>query len=205
MGSLAKARSFSSKGSIKLKTETLRTLTAFVLLVLIGVAGRFLFLDLPNFTATAGVAVFAGFYFAKRSWAILAPLSVMIISNLWLDAYTSWGELIVVYAAMVFPVFLSRSLRSSHAARNRMSLVGVGTCAIVPSIVFFVSTNFAVWLFNGYYTSDMSGLATCYLNAVPFYRFTLAGDAVFVVGAFVAYELAVHFAPQRGRIAALES
>ena len=183
----------------------MRNLSVFVLLVLIGVAGRFAFLDLPNFTATAAVAVFAGFYFDKRSWAILAPLSVMAISNLWLDAYTSWGILIVVYTAMVFPVFLSRGLRTSHSGQKRMSLVGVGTCAIVPSISFFITTNFAVWLFGGYYTSDLSGLTTCYVNAIPFYRFMLSGDVSFVLGAFAAYGFAVCMASQRRQIAALEN
>jgi hypothetical protein len=62
------------------------------------------------------------------------------------------------------------------------------------SLIFFIVTNFAVWLYFDLYTHTWSGLLDCYLQAVPFYRYTLAGDAVFATvlfGSLAVYRLCV--------------
>ena len=44
------------------------------------------------------------------------------------------------------------------------------------SLIFFVATNFAVWLFSGLYPLDLQGLAQCYVAALPFLEMTVMGD-----------------------------
>ena len=161
----------------------------FVVLVLLGVAGRFVCLDIPNFSPTASIAVFAGFYFSRRRLAVAVPLAVMLFSNFWLDAYTTWGELLVVYGAFLFPVYLSRGLCRRRDGRFRLSPAGMATCCVAPSIVFFVTTNFAVWLFNGIYAPTVAGLVTCLVHALPFYQYTLAGDLLFTPALIGGYYL----------------
>lgn len=187
-------------GSSRLKSGKFFSLSVFALIVLFGVLGRYLFLDLPNFTPITAVAVFAGLYFTSRTLALSAPLAVMVISNYCrFGGYSSWGELVFVFAAVLFPVFLTRRLRNSDGQRYRLSLLGTGTCAVVPSLVFFVSTNFAVWLFNGWYEHTIAGLVKCFALAVPFYKYSLCGDLTFVTCAIVAYELGFAIAANRQR------
>ncbi len=47
----------------------------------------------------------------------------------------------------------------------------------LASILFFVVSNFGVWL--SWYPRTLQGLLTCYTLALPFYRNTLIGDMVF--------------------------
>ena len=159
----------------------------FALLVMLGVVGRFAFLDVPNFSPTAALAVFAGFYFSRRSVAVLVPIAVMAITNIWLDAYLSTGEMAIVYAAFVFPALLSHGLRKDSPKGRRLRTGGFIACSTAPSLVFFVTTNFAVWLFGGLYETTAMGLAQCYVQAIPFYGYTLAGDLIFTSLVFLAY------------------
>ena len=62
--------------------------------------------------------------------------------------------------------------------------------SVVCSLAFFVFTNFAVWGFGTMYAHDAAGLTRCFELALPFFRFTLAGDLVFAAGIFGAYRLA---------------
>lgn len=164
--------------------DGIRQAVVFVMLIVVGVVARFVFLATPNFAATAAVATFAGFYFASRRLAILVPLAVMAISNLWLDSYTSWGVMLVVYASFLFPVLLSHALSSGWRDERRIGAVGLGVCAVTPSLLFFLTTNLAVWAFNGYYAHTAAGLAQCYVQALPFYGFNLAGDLLCTTALF---------------------
>ena len=57
------------------------------------------------------------------------------------------------------------------------------------SVLFFVASNFAVWLFSGMYTLDGAGLTRCYTAALPFFRNTLLGDALWTSLLFGTYAL----------------
>ena len=57
-------------------------------------------------------------------------------------------------------------------------------------MVFFLSTNFSVWLFQGLYEKTPAGLAACYTAALPFYRPMLAGDVFYAAVLFGAAALA---------------
>lgn len=60
---------------------------------------------------------------------------------------------------------------------------------ILASTIFFIVTNFGVWLVGGLYPASVQGLALCYINAIPFARNTLLGDLVFVGALFGLTEL----------------
>jgi hypothetical protein len=46
----------------------------------------------------------------------------------------------------------------------------------VSSILFFLLSNGAVWAFSGMYPLNPSGLAQCYVAALPFLEKTMLGD-----------------------------
>ncbi len=57
-------------------------------------------------------------------------------------------------------------------------------------MLFFLITNFGVWLHTGLYAKTWGGLVQSYTLALPFFRNTLLGDLGFVGLLFGAYELA---------------
>jgi len=177
-----------------LKRDSIRQAMVFVSLIVVGVIARFVFLATPNFAATAAVATFAGFYFASRRTAILVPIAVMAISNLWLDSYSSWGVMLAVYASFLFPALLGRQFSSGRGGERQIGAVGLGVCAVAPSLLFFVTTNLAVWAFNGYYAHTAAGLAQCYVQALPFYGFNVAGDLLCTTALFSTYFLVRSYA-----------
>ena len=53
---------------------------------------------LPNFTPITAIALFGGLYFTQKSMAYLVPLSIMVLSDLFLGFHSIS---IVVYAAFL--------------------------------------------------------------------------------------------------------
>src|SRR4051812_17911918 len=98
-----------------MKRETATNLAVFCLLVALGVATRWMSdafqPELSNFTATGAIALFAGYYFRNRLAAVLAPLGVMVLSNLCLKPYDNFGQFAIVYLALLLPVAMGMLLR----------------------------------------------------------------------------------------------
>lgn len=161
----------------------LTQISLFAALVSIGVGGRFLFRDIPNFTPTTALALFAGFYFAGRWTALAVPLCVMLVSNLWLPSYLTTGEMVVIYAALSWPVLLGRMLKKPPGAWVVLLAGGV------PSLLFFVASNFAVWAGGHLYPRTFDGLLECYAYALPFYRWMLTADLMFAALLFGGYAM----------------
>ena len=181
-----------------MSSNTIRTAAVFLLLVSIGVAGRFLFRDTPNFTPTVAVALFAGFYFRRMLVAAAVPLAVMTLSNLWIESYASWGVMITVYLAFCFPVLL-RGLFRKPGRSGVSTATRVATGVLAPSLVFFLTTNLAVWWFQSLYAHTAAGVVSCYVYAMPFYGWFLQGDLLFIPMVFGVYAVAKHFAADRER------
>lgn len=169
------------------RKSLIRDSLVFLLLVAIGVAGRW---GQPEwcFTPTAAAAIFAGAYFARLGVAALVPIAILGISDLLLEAYDSFGVMVATYAVMTLPVLFGRWLRTSDG--RGQTLFRLAVAALVPAILFWIVTNFAVWAFQSDYEKSWAGLTLCYLRAVPFFRWMLAGDVFYVVVLFGCAALA---------------
>lgn len=157
-------------------------------LVGIALAGRLL-PHPPNFTPVAGTALFAGYLFARRSVPLLMTLAIMGLSDIFIGVYEP-GVMFTVYSAMLVPVAAGRIAR-----RGSMPL-RVATGCITSSMAFFLSTNMAVWRFSGFYEASAAGLWQCFLNALPFLRYTMAGDIVWTSILFGTYGVATYGLPR---------
>jgi hypothetical protein len=123
----------------------------------------------PNFTPIAASAVFAGMVLRSRALALAVPLSAMLVSDLVVGCY-DWRIVSVVYAALALPTLLARWGRASRP------VVVLAPLVLSSSLLFFATTNFAVWAFSGMYAHDLHGLIHCYVAALPFLYNTVAGD-----------------------------
>jgi Family of unknown function (DUF6580) len=133
----------------------------------------------PNFTPVAASALFAGTVLRGRALALSVPLAAMLISDLVLGC-PDWRIMAVVYAALALPALLGRW------GRTRGAIV-LALLAVSSSLIFFATTNFAVWAFSGMYTHDLAGLVHCYIAALPFLHNTLLGDMFWTTLLFASW------------------
>ncbi len=131
----------------------------------------------PNFTPLAAMALFGGAYISNRYLAIIIPLLAMLLSDA-LMGFNGWvftEQVITVYGCFALIAILGITLQANKG------LIRVAGATIASSVLFFILTNFAVWL-GGYfhtpalYPMNGAGLATCYAAAIPFFQNTLMGD-----------------------------
>ena len=115
---------------------------------------------LPNFTPVTAIALFGGLYFSNKTLAYVAPLFIMLLSDLFLGFHSIS---IVVYAAFLFVSFIGTQSKNPSVF-----------AILLSSISFFVITNFGVWLIS--YPKSWVGLVECYTLAIPFFRNSLLGD-----------------------------
>jgi hypothetical protein len=141
----------------------------------------------PNFTPIGAMALFSGAYLGRRGLAFAAPLAAMLLSDLVLGFYH--GQATVYFSVAVIVVI-------GMAALQRVSMLRIGAAAVASSVSFFVITNFGMWLFSGIYPHTSSGLAACYVAAIPFFQNTLAGDLFYTALLFGGFTLAEQVAPR---------
>jgi hypothetical protein len=169
----------------------------FIVLVTAGVQLRMSLQHLPNFAPVAALALFAGYFFRSRVVGLAVPVSIMLISDYaFIGPYKGY-QMVVVYTMLALPVlmrgFLRKhlSLQQTSWKKVAFSLVGLLACSFASSVLFFLATN-AVCL--GWYEPTIAGVAKCYWQALPFFRYTLTGDAVFAVLTFGIYAAACQWA-----------
>jgi hypothetical protein len=146
----------------------------------------------PNVTPLFAMALFGGAYFSNRIAALAVPLSAMLLSDLALG--------LIRYGAAVFPLmpfvyasFLLTVLLGWWVRRRQCSPVAIAGATLASAILFFIVSNFGVWLQWHLYPRTLEGLATCYLAAIPFFKNTLAGDAAFTLVLFGGFALAQRY------------
>lgn len=140
-----------------------------------------------NITPMIAIALFAGAKFKDAKWAVVIPVVSLFISDVILS-YTNHYELLhntifFTYGSLLLIILLGRLLNNS--ATNTVKTVGF---SLVSSLIFFIITNFGVWLFGNMYTLDFDGFIKCYVLAIPFNKFSWAGDLFFVLALFGVYE-----------------
>lgn len=144
-----------------------------------------------NFAPVAAAGLFAGYLFASRIWGSVIILSAMFISDL-IIGMDSLGMRLIVYTAFVIPVFLGSVLkRPSFQGKPGLFAGAVCGLGLGSSLIFFLVSNLGVWLEGSLYPRDLSGLALCFVNAIPFYRATLIGDGIYLMVFFGLYQLAL--------------
>jgi len=139
----------------------------------------------PNFTPIGAMALFSGAYLGRKALAFAAPLGALLLSDLVLGFYHGQAT---VYFSVALIVMLGM------VALSRVSPLRVAGAAVLSSVLFFLITNFGMWLFSGFYPRTMLGLEACYVAAIPFFQNTIAGDlfyATLLFGGFRVVELMV--------------
>jgi hypothetical protein len=140
----------------------------------------------PNFAPIGAMALFSGAQLGRRPLAFLAPLGAMLLSDAVLGFHSGVP---FVYGSVALVVLLG------WLALSRITVLRLGGAAVASSVLFFLITNFGTWMLSGMYPLSASGLAACYVAAIPFFQNTVAGDLFYVGVLFGGFALLEHAVP----------
>ena len=131
----------------------------------------------PNFTPVLALALFGAVYL-RRSHALILPLALMMVSDLFLGLHPvigfTWGSIFLVACLGLW-------------VRQAQGVTRIALGSMASALLFFAVTNFGCWL--AYYPHTWEGFVSCYTLAVPFFRGTLASTLLYTVIFFGGYEL----------------
>jgi hypothetical protein len=162
----------------------------------------------PNFAPIGAMALFGAAYFTKRYWAFLIPVASMWISDLILNnaIYGQYFDHFVwfssfslfTYGAFALIVLLGMfTLKKVYASTTLSTgLPNLLFSALGASVIFFLVSNFGVWLMFNMYPKTLNGLIACYVAGIPFFHNTVMGDLVYTSAMFGIFELCVRKFPQ---------
>jgi hypothetical protein len=178
-----------------MKTTTKNILIA-VALILAAAFTRVLTFEMQwfNLAPIAAVGLFAGCVIKDKKYAFLYAIMAQLIGDLYIQFLTPWQgfygiDQAFVYISLLMITALGFIMKQPKAA----SVLGYSVGA---AVLFFLVTNFGVWvaietgkadLFG--YGTGISGLMNTFIAGIPFFKNTLIGTVAGSVLLFGAYHL----------------
>jgi len=134
-----------------------------------------------NFTSVGGLALFVGAFMPLRiAW--IAPIFTLLIT----DSISGFYEPLVML--FVYLGFACCTLVGHYILYVRRNILRITSSSFVSALVFFIISNFGFWLSGNYYPLTLDGLVDCYIRAIPYFKYTLAGDVLYTFFLFGCYE-----------------
>jgi hypothetical protein len=171
--------------SMKNETKKIALIGAIIILI----AGTRLMEHPFNFTPVTAISIFAGCYLRKY-WGIIFPLAGMLVSDYFIGFY-DWKLMAAVYIGIGISFYVGWYLQ------HKIKWYRIILAALISSIAFFVTSNFAVWFFYQWYPHNLSGLTRCFVMALPFFKNNLVGDLIYTGALFGGYEFARKYFVQK--------
>ena len=134
----------------------------------------------PNVAPIAALALFGGAYFADRRLAFVIPGLALLASDALIGFHS---QLVLVYACFAVTVMLGTLLQ------GRLRALPITAATLGSSVLFFVVTNFGVWLLDGLYPVTFEGLVACYVAAIPFFHNSVAGNLFYTLVLFGGFAM----------------
>ena len=155
-------------------------------IIFIGVISRLIPNNIPNFSAVGAVALFAGNYIKNIQLRYIIPITAMCISDLLLS-FSGIGLANPIVHTSVYGSFALTVLLGAVDYKKLSKFLSIPIASVFAALVFFIITNFAVWL-NGGYGYTLEGLLTCYTVAIPYFGNTILGNLTYSAILFGSYE-----------------
>jgi hypothetical protein len=150
-----------------------------IAILTVGILSR-LFTPYPNFNPVIALAIFSGVYIKNKKLALLLPLLLMFISDLFLGFHSTiaftWVGIVLVSMVGVY-------------IREKKSVKSIFAASLASAVIFYVISNAGVWLMDAMYPMTWAGLAECFAMALPFFRMTLMSAFIYAFILFGVYEL----------------
>lgn len=158
-----------------------------IFLIGLGLGERIFFNLGPNVELVTLSSFLASCYLGLP-FAVIVPTAIMFIS----DSIIGNTEIVIftwsAYALIGLTGLLLRRFKDSGL---KLSLFSI-PCALATSLFFYLWTNFGVW-YQGWYPPTLQGLLTSYIMGLPFLKYNLFGNLIFVPVGFTLVELSKIF------------
>ena len=134
----------------------------------------------PNFTPIVAIAIMSSYFFRN----MYLSFAVIIISMLLADVFIGfYNNMFFVYLSLLLITFIFFRISTKIKLKNLFIFGFFG------SVIFFLISNFGVWILSGMYEKNLNGLAYCYFLALPFFVNTVLSTIIFAYSAFIANSL----------------
>ncbi|HAD15276.1 MAG TPA: hypothetical protein DCF33_22850 [Saprospirales bacterium] len=144
-----------------------------------------------NFTPLGAIALFGAAYFGRQYLMLLVPFIALFLSDLFINnviyAEMYQGQFVWITSGWIYLSFALVMISGYSWLAQKISVVRILGASLSASMVFFLVSNFSVWVESGVYAKTMAGLMACYTAGIPFFGNTLMGDLVFSGLLFGAY------------------
>tara|TARA_B100000945_G_C20220224_1_gene520271 strand:+ start:189 stop:701 length:513 start_codon:yes stop_codon:yes gene_type:complete len=124
----------------------------------------------PNFTPIIAVGILGGYFFKNLNWSLGIVFLSIFLTDLLLGFYPS---MLMIYLSLAIIIL------SFHKLNNLMNFKNLFLYGLSGSVIFFIVSNFGVWMFDGLYEKNLEGLIKCYIMAIPFFKNTLFSTIIF--------------------------
>ncbi len=154
---------------------------------LIGLAALSRFLPhYPNMTAIGAISLFSAYSFRQNKvLALLLPVVALLLTDLVLGFHAT---MIYVYGSTMATSLLALWFFKGDRQQSAFGTTTQSAAlASVHSLLFFIVTNFGVWISSGWYPKTTEGLAQVYVMGLPFLFNQVLGDLLYTVSMFAAY------------------
>ena len=153
----------------------------------------------PNFTPIESIALFGGTYLAYKHLSYILPLVALYITDIilnntilrsyfpdqegfiWFSDYMIYSAVAIIGIALIGK-YIRKKIKPTTV------LLGAGA----SSILFFIVSNFGVWISSPLYSKTLLGLVECYTMAIPFFTNSLLSTLVFSSVLYGIYEIIVN-------------
>ena len=150
------------------------TVIVFIILIVVAAIYRVLPNRPAGFTPQMALALFGGAMIMEKKWAFLLPMVPLFLSDLlYQGLYAAgltdipgfYGGQVLVYVSFMLVTVFGFLMKNI----NWKSVIGF---SFSGSVIFFLSSNFFVWLGGGGLNrpKTFEGLLMCYGDALAFYR-----------------------------------
>ncbi|MFA6272225.1 MAG: DUF6580 family putative transport protein [Patescibacteria group bacterium] len=158
-----------------MKMISWKKLSFALLLVVVGVIGRYLLLDFPNVETMTAVALLAGALLGG-GYTVVVPLLAVAVFDIF---YGNSSILFFTWSAWAIIGLIGLVLKGKKMKTWKFtaSMAGLG---VASSLFFYIWTNFGVWLIGDWYPETLSGLMTCMIAGLPFLKAQIMGNLIVV-------------------------
>ena len=122
----------------------------------------------PNFAPITAIALFGAVYF-DRKYAIILPVMALLLSDAVLGFY---GGMLWVYGSFLMIGMIGFWLR------GRKTVTATASATLAGSVLFYLVTNFGVWLSGTLYPPTFAGLMEQYPTSAIVPATTLMAERV---------------------------
>tara|TARA_A100001015_G_scaffold183005_1_gene203645 strand:+ start:794 stop:1279 length:486 start_codon:yes stop_codon:yes gene_type:complete len=119
----------------------------------------------PNFTSLIALSFYVPIIFGRQFIpAIILSFAITdLVIGYHYGTFFTWGSVLLIG-------LISNYFRKSLIKRLSGALVG--------AIIFFIVTNFGVWI-SGMYEYSFNGIISCYVAAIPFFAYSAISTILF--------------------------